>query len=145
MTIGEAMSCGKPVVAASVGSLPEVVVDGETGFLVSPDNRRQLAARIVTLLRNDPVAQQFGEAGRRRVESLFRWELVAKRTLDLYRQVLCDGPRRDIASHLHSKGTQKSGSDLLDSDFRQPWPGASEATTEIRQDGSRSRQEGGGC
>jgi len=88
MTPGEAMSCGKPVVATAVGSLPEVIVDGETGFLVPSGDRRQFAERVVTLLRDEPLARQFGEAGRRRVESLFRWEMVARRLVELYEQVL---------------------------------------------------------
>jgi glycosyltransferase involved in cell wall biosynthesis len=88
MTAGEAMSCGKPVVATAVGSLPEVVADGETGFLVPLGDRRQFAERIVTLLQNDSLARQLGEAGRRRVEALFRWEMVARRLADLYQQVL---------------------------------------------------------
>lgn len=88
MTAGEAMSCSKPVVATEVGSLPEVIVDGKTGFLAPPGNRRQFARQIVTLLQNEPLAQQLGEAGRRRVDALFRWEMVAQRLVDLYRQVL---------------------------------------------------------
>jgi glycosyltransferase involved in cell wall biosynthesis len=93
MTAGEAMSCGKPVVASRVGSLPEVIVDGETGFLIPPSDRRQFAERIVTLLRDEPLARQFGEAGRRRVEALFRWEMIARRLVELYQQVLDDGRR----------------------------------------------------
>ncbi|MFQ6100771.1 MAG: glycosyltransferase family 4 protein [Anaerolineae bacterium] len=94
MTVGEAMSCGKPVVATAVGSLPEVIVDGETGFLVPPGDRHRFAERIVTLLRDEPLALRFGEAGRRRVESLFRWETVARRLEELYQQVLDDWRRR---------------------------------------------------
>jgi glycosyltransferase involved in cell wall biosynthesis len=94
MTAGEAMSCGKPVVATAVGSLPEVVADGETGFLAPLDDRRRFAGQVVTLLRNEPLARKFGEAGRQRVEALFRWEIVARRLVDLYRQVLREGRRR---------------------------------------------------
>ncbi len=88
MTAGEAMSCGKPVVATAVGSMPEVVADGGTGFLIPLGDRRRFAAQIVTLLQNEALARQFGEAGRRRVEALFRWEMVARRLVDLYQQVL---------------------------------------------------------
>ena len=88
MTAGEAMSCGKPVVAGRVGSLPEVVTDGETGFLVPLDDRRQFVERVVMLLQNEALARQFGHAGMERVETLFRWEMVAKRLVELYREVL---------------------------------------------------------
>jgi len=94
MTVGEAMSCAKPAVATAVGSLPEVIVDGKTGFLVPLGNRRQFAERVVALLRDESLARRFGEAGRRRVESLFRWDMAARRLVDLYRQAL-DSPRRE--------------------------------------------------
>ncbi len=94
MTPGEAMSCSKPVVATAVGSLPEVIVDGETGFLVPLGDRQRFAERIVTLLQNESLARQFGEAGRRRVEALFRWDMVAQRLEGLYQQVLDDRRRR---------------------------------------------------
>ena len=93
MTPGEAMSCGKPVVATAAGSLPEVIVDGETGFLVPLGNQQQFAERIVTLLQDEPLARQFGEAGRCRVEALFRWEMVAQRLEEFYQQVLDNSPR----------------------------------------------------
>jgi glycosyltransferase involved in cell wall biosynthesis len=95
-TAGEAMSCGKPVVATAVGSLPEVVADGETGFLAPLGDRRCFAKQIVTLLRNEPLARQFGEAGRHRVETAFRWEMAARRLLDLYQHVLDDSLRRAL-------------------------------------------------
>jgi len=88
LTTGEAMSCGKPVVATAVGSLPEVIVDGKTGFLAPLGDRRRFAERVVTLLQDEPLARQFGEAGRRRVEALFGWERVARRLVELYGQVL---------------------------------------------------------
>jgi glycosyltransferase involved in cell wall biosynthesis len=94
MTAGEAMSCGKPVVASRVGSLPEVVADGETGFLIPPGDRHRFAKQIVALLQNEALARQFGEVGRRRVESLFRWEMVARRLVNLYQQVLRDDWRQ---------------------------------------------------
>lgn len=64
MTASEAMSCSKPVVTSRVGSLPEAVADGETGFLVPPGDRQRFAEHIVTLLQNEAPARQLGEAGR---------------------------------------------------------------------------------
>ena len=56
----DAMACGKPVVATSVGGIPEVVVDGETGFLVPPRDPEALAAAIVRLLADRGLREQDG-------------------------------------------------------------------------------------
>jgi starch synthase len=93
----EAMACGAPVVASSVGGIPEVVVDGETGILVDPQIpaggtepsdpeafARALAEAIHTLLADDSRAARFAAAARRRAEEHFSWDSVAERTLTLY-------------------------------------------------------------
>jgi glycosyltransferase involved in cell wall biosynthesis len=66
----EAMAVGRPVVAAAVGAVPEIVVDGETGWLVEP-TPEAVAARLEATLRDRASARRMGEAGRRRVEALF--------------------------------------------------------------------------
>jgi starch synthase len=95
----EAMACGAPVVASAVGGIPEVVVDGETGWLVpyDPEDRdgfaAALAARIDRLVADRDLAARFGEAGRARVLEHFGWDAVARRTVDLYDRVLRTGVR----------------------------------------------------
>lgn len=83
----EAMACKTPVIASRVGGIKEVVNDGETGFLVSPDNPEELAERIKFTLDNPELIAKFKENGRKRVEQYFSWESVANRTVDLYRQI----------------------------------------------------------
>ncbi len=61
----------KPVVASRVGGPDEIVVDGETGFLVPPGDPRALAAAVVEILKNPGLARRFGEAGFRRATELF--------------------------------------------------------------------------
>lgn len=98
----EAMACGTPVVASAVGGIPEIVVDGETGWLVSfepgddafgspadPDAfAADLADRIVALLEDPAGARQMGAAARARVEAKFAWPAIAERTAALYRSLI---------------------------------------------------------
>ena len=97
----EAMACGTPVVASSVGGIPEVVVHGETGLLVPVEQMtespfepieaekfaRDLADAINELMRDEPRRRKMGEAARRRVEEHFSWTAIAKKTADLYGEV----------------------------------------------------------
>ncbi|MCR4401336.1 MAG: glycogen synthase [Firmicutes bacterium] len=84
----EAMACETPVVASAVGGIPEVVVDGETGFLVEPGDPQALARAINTLLRDGELARSFGAAGRKHVEARFSWDAVALKTKDLYAELV---------------------------------------------------------
>ncbi len=84
----EAMACQAPVVASRVGGIKEVVVDGETGLLVPPDHPRELAAAIRRLLNETGLREQFRAQGRKRVEQLFSWQAIARRTVTLYEAVL---------------------------------------------------------
>ena len=88
----EAMACGLPVVATAVGGIPEVVVDGATGYLVDvPPGESGLGAALaerVTLLLSEPErARAMGQAGRQRVLDHFTWEAVAAQTAELYRSL----------------------------------------------------------
>jgi sugar transferase (PEP-CTERM/EpsH1 system associated) len=71
LTVLEAMARGLPIVATRVGGLPEVVIEGETGFLVPPSDPAALAAAMVRLFRDEILGYRMGEAGRRRVEQAF--------------------------------------------------------------------------
>lgn len=80
----EAMACQAPVVASRVGGIKEVVLDEETGLLVNPDRPAELAAAIRKLVTNPDLIRKFKEKGRKRVENLFGWDAIAKRTIELY-------------------------------------------------------------
>ncbi|TAL26398.1 MAG: glycogen synthase [Frankiales bacterium] len=90
----EAMACGTAVVASSVGGIPEVVVDGETGLLVPYDEadprafEAGLATRVAELLADPDRAAAMGRAGRERAVTHFGWDAIARRTLELYASVL---------------------------------------------------------
>ena len=97
----EAMACRAPVVASATGGIKEVVVDGETGYLVPFDQdpvtsfprdpetfARDLASRLNQLLQDPEKCRRFGDAGRRRVEEIFSWTSIAHQTIDLYRRLI---------------------------------------------------------
>jgi starch synthase len=92
----EAMACGTPVVASRVGGIPEVVVDGETGWLVPPGDPTALAGALRSALADSERAHRFGDAGRRRVEAHFSWDRIAEQTLGVYRDAI--GARASRAS-----------------------------------------------
>jgi|WetSurMetagenome_2_1015567.scaffolds.fasta_scaffold00094_39 glycosyltransferase involved in cell wall biosynthesis len=87
ITVVEAMSCGKPVVATASGGMPEIVSDGETGFIVPKRDEKLLAERIVTLLKNKDLASSMGTKGRERVIAEFTWEKVAQRLIRVYERI----------------------------------------------------------
>jgi alpha-maltose-1-phosphate synthase len=84
----EAMASGTPVVASRIGGVPEVVVDGETGFLVDPGDVDALRDRLATLLADRRLAQQMGDAARTAVVERFTWRACANRCLDAYRELI---------------------------------------------------------
>ena len=90
----EAMACGTAVVASAVGGIPEVVVDGETGVLVSYDEddprgfETGLAAALTDVLSDPDRAAAMGRAGRERAVAEFGWDAIARRTLEVYASVL---------------------------------------------------------
>ena len=88
LPLAEAMASGLPTVASRVGGMPELVVDGETGLLVPPDDAGALADALVRLLEDPPLAIRLGAAGRARGERQFSWDAVAERALDLYRPLI---------------------------------------------------------
>jgi glycosyltransferase involved in cell wall biosynthesis len=84
----EAMAEGKPVVASKAGGIPEIVLDGETGYLVAPGDFRALAEKIVALLAEPEVARAMGERGRERVAARFTAAQMAREIEDFYETVI---------------------------------------------------------
>jgi starch synthase len=90
LVILEAMACETPVVASRVGGIPEIVVEGETGYLVdfNPDDldgfTTSLAGRVQELLQDTTLAARMGKAGRERAVQHFGWRAIAAQTVRLY-------------------------------------------------------------
>jgi glycosyltransferase involved in cell wall biosynthesis len=83
----EAMACGIPVVASSVGGLVDTVVDGATGLHVPPRRPDRVARAINRLLSDDALAGTLGRAGARRARSRYGWDRIAGSTFDCYEQL----------------------------------------------------------
>jgi glycosyltransferase involved in cell wall biosynthesis len=81
----EAMAFRKPVVATTVGGIPEVVADGETGFCVDPDDADGFAGRIIELLEDNSLRQRMGEAGFQRYKRLFTAESMSSEYAEVIR------------------------------------------------------------
>ncbi len=86
----EAMSSGVPVVASAVGGIVDVVESEVEGLLVPPDNAADLGAALERVIGDARLRKRMGIAGRARVQREFSVELMAKRYLDLYREILMD-------------------------------------------------------
>lgn len=87
----EAMALKKPVVATRVDGCDEAIVDGETGFLVTPANPEAMAEAIRRLLRNPELAKEMGERARQRVEENFSMEKHQKVLAEIYGELLRGG------------------------------------------------------
>ncbi len=84
----EALSCEVPVIATSVGGLPEVVVHGENGFLHPIGDVAGMAASALELLTDEPKRKAFGAAGRRRAVEVFSQEAIVARYRAIYERVV---------------------------------------------------------
>jgi glycogen synthase len=98
----EAMSCETPVVGSAVGGIPEIITEGETGYLIelesisrtdfNPKNpeifQKNFAMKVNRLLDDENLANQMGKAGRKRVLEKFSWESIAKTTYNYYETVI---------------------------------------------------------
>ena len=80
----EAMACSKPIVASRTGAIPELVDDGQTGFLVPFGAPNVIAEKLRILLGDPNLRLSMGRRGRERVESDFTWHAVAERTKSAY-------------------------------------------------------------
>jgi alpha-maltose-1-phosphate synthase len=84
----EAMASGTPVVASSLGGLPEVVEHGVTGFLVEPGNVAELRERLAEILGDRRRAERMGRSARERFLARFTWEACAERCLTAYSELV---------------------------------------------------------
>ncbi|GAB4554214.1 MAG: glycosyltransferase family 4 protein [Anaerolineae bacterium] len=89
----EAGAASLPCVATNVGGTAEIVVDGETGYVIAAGDAAALVDRLALLLQDQSKARALGEAAYKRVHSIFTLKQQAVRTVDLYRRVIADHRR----------------------------------------------------
>jgi glycosyltransferase involved in cell wall biosynthesis len=87
LSVLEAMAQGLPVIATPVGGIPEVVLEGEHGYLVPVQEDAALAEAMTRLARDPELARRLGEAGRRRVEERFSFAEMARAYEALYHRL----------------------------------------------------------
>jgi glycosyltransferase involved in cell wall biosynthesis len=93
LTVAEAMSSGLPVVASNRGSIPELVVEGEGGFVCEPSGPEAFVEKLSLVLGDEALGRKLGAANRDRVERLFRWERCVDGTRRVYDRALEDWRR----------------------------------------------------
>src|SRR6185436_17973532 len=90
----QALAMGKPCVSFDIDGAPEVVIPGETGYLVKPGDDRELANAISALLDDPQLRSRMGEAGRHRVDPAFRAETMVEQIASVYKMLLSRYARR---------------------------------------------------
>jgi N-acetyl-alpha-D-glucosaminyl L-malate synthase BshA len=94
----EAQACEVPVVASRVGGIPEVVGDGETGFLSDIGDTKKMSKDTSNLLRNDELRHAFGERGRELAIARYSSKLVIPQYLNFYEKVLAQSEKKQAQS-----------------------------------------------
>lgn len=83
----EALAAEVPIVASNVGGISEVVLDGETGYLVPPANIQLFAEKVLRLLANENLRNRMGGRGRSLVEQFYTWRKVVEKTEKIYEKI----------------------------------------------------------
>ena len=88
LTAVEAMAAAKPVVGTKVPGLQEIIVDGETGFLVNIGDAEALAEKLILLIKDEKLRTDMGLAGRKRVQNKFSKNVHDRKWLTAYRSLV---------------------------------------------------------
>jgi glycosyltransferase involved in cell wall biosynthesis len=88
MVVQEAMAAGAPVIASNICGIPYQITDGQTGLLIPPGDIGALAERLESMNSNPEMRQSMSNAARRKAQSEYRADVVARKTLDAYRKVI---------------------------------------------------------
>ncbi|SYZ74197.1 putative Glycosyl transferase family 1 [Candidatus Zixiibacteriota bacterium] len=96
----EALASGLPVIGSRIGGIPEIIIDGQTGILVEPENSEALAEAIMTLARDSKLRYRMGQAGRKFVTEKFHWDESLRLMLHIYDRLLVEREMKNGSSVL---------------------------------------------
>jgi glycosyltransferase involved in cell wall biosynthesis len=84
----EAAACGVPAVGTNAGGIPEVILDGETGFIAPVGDIARLTDRTLKILKNPELKKRMGEKAQLRAESEFHSSIIVNQYEELYKEIL---------------------------------------------------------
>ena len=88
MTWLESMALSKAMVTSDIGWAKEMMIDGETGFVVQPSSHKLMAQRIIQLLDNSDLRSKMGAMARERILHVFSTDVIIHTNLDFYKNLL---------------------------------------------------------
>ncbi len=81
------MACGVPIIAARVGGVPELIIDGQTGILVESENKAALKRALISLIDDNKLCQYFRDNARKRIAEQFSLDGMLQKTQGLYWEI----------------------------------------------------------
>jgi glycosyltransferase involved in cell wall biosynthesis len=103
MVVLEAMAAGVPVVAAKVGGLPDLIEEGKTGFFCDPYDAASMRAGVERALVNRSATAEMAKLARQRARERFHPKVIAQRHIEIYREILENGPIKHTGSGSYSR------------------------------------------
>ena len=84
------MAMEKPIVGTNVGGIPELVNNGQTGYVVEKGNLAMAVEAILSILSDNNLARKMGQLGRKTIRERYSWSIIAKKVLNVYSEMLVD-------------------------------------------------------
>ncbi|MBA4384697.1 MAG: hypothetical protein C0410_08170, partial [Anaerolinea sp.] len=90
LVIAEAQACGTPVIATSIGGIPDTIIDSETGYLTQPHDPQDMADKIILLLSDENLIRSMGNQAAHFAQKSFGVEQMINNYLSFYQEILDD-------------------------------------------------------
>src|SRR5258708_5475107 len=88
LVVVEAMACGTPVIVSSAGPLPELVINGDNGYVFEDRNVADLSNKINKIISKSEVVEKMGLKSRKLAENKYNWNNIAKKVREIYKKTL---------------------------------------------------------